>query len=118
MVIITSENVEQLSVILIASIPLFGLAIDWLKRKLGEKQGDLAFEQLIKWADDLSSLSLVVPELEPITKELKSLIESSQKLWDDPTNNHDMMIVVIAKAGMLYSEAMKLIAKYLSKPKV
>jgi len=118
MVTITSDQMDQLIIILTAALPLIGLAIDWLKRKLGEKQGDLAFDQLIKWADELLILSVVIPELAPIATELKSLVESSKKLWDDPANNHDTMIVVMAQAAMLYKQAMNIIKTISAKPKV
>ncbi|MEI6297429.1 MAG: hypothetical protein WCO84_07380 [bacterium] len=116
MVVITSEQMDQLIVVLIAAIPLFGLAIDWLKRKLGEKQGDLAFDQLLKWSDELVALSVIIPDLVPTATQLKALVEASKKLWDDPANNHDTMIVVMAQSEMLYKEAMKLIKAYALKP--
>lgn len=118
MVVITSEMMNQLIIVLTAAIPLFGLAIDWLKRKLGEKQGDLAFEQLLKWADELVALSVIIPDLVPTATQLKALVEASKKLWDDPANNMDTLIVVVTQSEALYKQAMDIIKTYMTKPKV
>jgi hypothetical protein len=112
--LLTADEMNQLITIGLACIPLIGLAIDWLKRKLGEKQGDLAFAQLGRWADEISALGVVIPELGPLGAELKSLTEAASKLWEDPASNHDQLIVVMAHAEILYKQAMDLIKKYVA----
>jgi len=101
-----------LQTIVVALIPLVAYVITYLKNKLGNSQGDMAFTQMKSWAKQLADLAVVIPEIKDISNELTETVEHANALWNEPEDNSGELAQVFAHATILYSRAMDLIIKY------
>lgn len=108
-IIIDSAMIETILAIL---APVIALIITNIKKKLGYEQGDMAFNQLKNWAEQLDELSNIFTELKPISSELTILVDDARQVWNDPANNSVKLMEIFIKANKLYTEAMILMKNY------
>jgi len=108
-IIIDSAMIETILAIL---APIIALIITNIKKKLGYEQGDMAFNQLKNWAEQLDELSNIFTELKPISSELTILVDDARQVWNDPANNSVKLMEIFIKANKLYTEAMILMKNY------
>lgn len=101
-----------LQTIVVALIPLVAYIITYLKNKLGNSQGDMAFTQMKSWAKQLSDLAVVIPDIKEIANELNETVEHANALWNAPEDNSGELAQVFAHATILYNRALELIIKY------
>lgn len=110
MEIVISEEIMQ--TLIAALIPLIGLVVAYVKKKLSNDQGDMAFNQMKMWIKQLSALVVVIPELKDVVEELTEVVNHAEALWDDPINNSAELSQIFAHATILYGKAMDIIIKY------
>jgi hypothetical protein len=108
-IIIDSAMIETILAIL---APVIALIITNIKKKLGYEQGDMAFNQLKNWAEQLDELSNIFTELKPISSELTILVDDARQIWNDPADNSVKLTEIFIKANKLYTEAMILMKNY------
>jgi hypothetical protein len=100
---------EMIQTLIAAAIPLIAFIVSYVKKKLSNDQGDMAFNQMKMWIQQLSDLTPVFPELKPVIEELTEVVNHAEALWDDPVNNSAELSQIFAHATILYGKAMTLI---------
>jgi hypothetical protein len=108
-------DADLINVIIAAGVPLIGLIIDYIKRKLSNNQGDVAFNHLLSIATQVKNLAIVFPQIAPLAEEFYETVENAKKLWDDPTNNTDALMEAVEHGEKLFAEIMKLISEFVPK---
>jgi len=92
--------------------PFIGLVIAWMKKKLGDSQGDMTFVVLNGWVTEAQNLAISFPSIKPYVDELADTVEHAQKLWIDPSNNSAELAQVYAHASVLIAKIYDLVKKY------
>jgi len=107
-------NIDETTIITILTVlaPVIGMIVAWMKKKLGDTQGDMAFVTLQGWVSEAKNLSISFPELKPYVEELARTVEHAQSLWADPSNNSAELAQVYAHASVLISKIYDIVRKY------
>ena len=107
-IVIDSNNLQT---IVVALIPIIAYLITYVKGKLSNAQGDMAFSQMKNWAKQLESLAVVIPDLKGTSEELTNIVAHAEILWTDPENNSAELAQIFAHSTILFNKAMEIIAK-------
>jgi hypothetical protein len=103
---------ESIIAILTFLAPVIGLVIAWLKKKLGDTQGDMTFTVLNGWVTEAQNLAISFPTIKPYVDELADTVKHAQSLWVDPSNNSAELAQVYAHASVLIAKIYELVKKY------